>query len=67
MNDDFMKRFEERMSEKKAAEPKLHRFDCEFRISLLAKDEETAADTVKILEKHLMGFDDIEKAEGKLK
>lgn len=42
MNDEMMKNFEARMTAMKAAQPKLHRFDAEFRISLLAIDEEAA-------------------------
>lgn len=67
MNDDIMKRFEERLAAKKEAQPKLHRFDAEFRISLLCVDEEAAQATVDIIGQHLEKFDDIETAKGVLK
>lgn len=66
-NDDFMKRFEERMQDKKAAAPKLHDFTAEFRIGIRAKDEETAQETVNIIGKMLTQYEDIKSAEGKLK
>jgi hypothetical protein len=67
MNDEMMKRFDERMQEKKANQPKLHDFTAEFRIGIKAKDEETAQGTVKIIEQMLTRFEDIGFVEGKLK
>lgn len=67
MNYDFMKRFEERMEEKKANAPKLIPFEAEFKLTVLAMDEKHASETVSVISKHLERFDDISKAEGKLK
>lgn len=66
MNDDMMKRFEQRMAEKKANAPKLIPFEAEFKLTVLATDEKHAAETVSVIGKHLERFDDITKAEGKL-
>jgi hypothetical protein len=67
MNNDMYDKFQKRMEDKKAAAPKLHRFEAEFRIGILAVDDEKAAETVEIISKHLVKFDDIESAEGELK
>jgi hypothetical protein len=67
MNNDMYKRFEERIAEKKASQPKLHDFTAELKVGIKAKDEETAQGTVKIIEQMLTQFEDIASAEGKLK
>lgn len=64
--DAAMTRFEERIADKTSNKPKLHRFDCEFRIAVLSPDEEAAQNTVDIICKHLESFEDIEDACGKL-
>lgn len=66
MNDDLYRRFEERIADKKANKSKLHNFAAEFRIGILAENEQDADEKVKMLAQNLTVFDDITSADGKL-
>lgn len=67
MDESIYKRLEERMEAKKALQPKLYDFETEFRINIVAENDEDAALKVEQLANFLLTIGDIKKAEGNLK
>lgn len=60
---DIMKNFEARTADKKAAQPKLHRFDREFTIGILAEHEEEAEEKAEFVKGILKQFSDVVSVE----
>ena len=61
--DDILKNFEQRMQDKKAAAPKLYRYDHEFRVAVLATDEEDSKQKGEFLVGILKQFSDVADVE----
>jgi hypothetical protein len=65
MNDNLMKNFEERMKDKKDNNPKLHRFDMEFKVGVMAENDEDAVQKAEFIVGILKQFSDVVDVEKK--
>jgi hypothetical protein len=65
MTDEMLKRFDERMQEKKANQPKLHRYDMDFRVGILCENDEDAQQKSDFVIGILKNFSDVVDVEKK--
>jgi hypothetical protein len=65
MNDNLMKNFEERMADKKANKPKQYRYDMEFKVGVMAENDEDAQQKSDFVIGILKQFSDVVDVEKK--
>jgi hypothetical protein len=65
MNDNLMKNFEERMADKKTNKPKQYRYDMEFKVGVMAVNDEDAQQKSDFVIGILKQFSDVVDVEKK--
>jgi hypothetical protein len=65
MNDNLMKNFEERMADKKVNKPKQYRYDMEFKVGVMAENDEDAQQKSDFVIGILKQFSDVVDVEKK--